>query len=110
MQWYISGDIQYEFGSQLESVMGAGARYNTANVEAFERLPWKFQEKQVLLSQMNHIRGVPEVPGGYLTARSISFAMNTTYSENKDARKTLKPYAEQINREIILKRKELGLE
>lgn len=110
MQWYTSGDVQYTFGNQLESVMGVGARYNTANLEAFERLPWQISQRRALLEQIDHLAGIPEVPGGYMTTRNIGFAMNTTYNTSADARKTLLSYVDQINQEIQLKREEFGLD
>lgn len=109
MKWYTSEDVQFYYGSQLEGVMGVGARYNTANIEAFERLPWTVKERNALLSQFASLEGYPEVPGGYLTSRNIGFAMNTTYNTQADARKTLLSYIDQINTEISLKRAEFGL-
>lgn len=110
MRWYTGSDAQYDFGSELESVMGVGARYNTANLDAFDRLPWTVDEKASLTKQISHLVGIPEVPGGYLTSRDIGFAMNTTYNDNADARKMLLSYVDQINQEIKLKREEFGLE
>lgn len=109
MKWYTQADIQHEFGSRLESVMGVGARYNTANRDAFARLPWQTAEKEALSEQMKHLQGIPEVPGGYLSARSVTFAINTTYNTRMDARRTLLSYVERINQEIAIKRKEFGL-
>ncbi|MBQ5841122.1 MAG: extracellular solute-binding protein [Clostridia bacterium] len=110
MKWYTDADTQYEFGSRLEGVMGVGARYNTANLEAFERLPWQPWEKRALFKQMQTLTGLEQVPGGYMSGRSVSFAMNTTYNTNGDARKVLLSYVDRINQEIEIKRAEFGLD
>ena len=62
------------------------------------------------MKQGESLQGVPEVPGGYLTARNIGFAMNTVYNTKADARMTLLSYVDQMNQEIRLKRREFGLE
>lgn len=110
MKWYTHEDTQYEFGSRLEGVMGVGARYNTANLAAFERLPWQPWEKRALSTQMKTLTGLEQVPGGYMSGRSVSFAMNTTYTTNGDARKVLLSYVDRINQEIAIKRAEFGLD
>lgn len=110
LKWWTNTDSQYKFGKELESIMGVGARYNTANIEAFKRLPWTKIEKESLLSQMEHLSGIPQVPGGYLTDRSVQFAISKVYTTAKDARKVLLGYVDEINQEIRLKRKEFNLD
>jgi hypothetical protein len=48
----------------MESVMGAAARYATANIAAFERLAWKADQLAVLREMRSWTVGTPEVPGG----------------------------------------------
>jgi ABC-type glycerol-3-phosphate transport system substrate-binding protein len=110
MKWLTSADTQYQYGKELENVMGVGARYNTANLEAMKMLPWRTSEIEVLLEQMDATQGVPEVPGGYMTSRNVGFAIATVYSENVSTRDTLLGYIDQINQEMLLKRREFGLE
>lgn len=109
LQWYADAETQYQYGRELESVMGVGARYFAANSGALARLPWRSDEKDVLIRQIGQTAGIPEVPGGYLTARNVGFAITTTYSENADARRTLLGYVDSIHAEIALKRDEFSL-
>lgn len=109
MKWWTSADIQYAYGKELESSMGTAARYNTANVEAFGRLPWTAADRRTLLSQAEKLQGIEQVPGGYYTSRSVDFAIRAVYNEGKDPRETLKRYVRQINEEIRIKREEFGL-
>lgn len=110
VKWWTSADIQYKFGRELESSMGMGARYNTANIEAVSKLPWTAQERTVILAQAEQSVGIPEVPGGYMTQRNVEFAIKAVYTDNKDARSTLLSYINAIDDEIELKRKEFHLD
>lgn len=111
MKWWTDQDAQFKFGKELESVMGVGARYNTANLAALQKLPWQVQDRQTLMAQINKVEGVPQVPGGYLTDRDVQFAMNAiNNNNNSDARKVLSSYINEINQEITIKRKEFGLQ
>lgn len=109
IKWWTDSEPQFRFGKELESVMGIAARYNTANTDAFRKLPWKSNDLKSLLLQMSYLKGVPEVPGGYITARDIDFAIKDVYNSNTDARTMLKKYIKDINNEIQFKREEFGL-
>lgn len=102
--------MQSEFGTELESIMGEAARYNTANVKAASALPWSVQNRTILMSQWEEARGIPEVPGGYYTSRYIDFAMRQVVNNNASQRDTLLGYVDTINEEIALKRREFHLD
>lgn len=110
IKWWTDTEAQYQFGKELESVMGPAARYNTANLKALERLPWQSADRLSLMTQMNRLQGLPEVPGGYMTSRNVDFAIRKVYNENTETRSTLLSYIESINQELRLKREEFGLE
>lgn len=110
MRWWISADTQLRFGRELESIMGAAARYPTANYEAFRRLPWGSEQMAVLDEQRSWTVGVPEVPGGYFVSRHITNAARRILNEGQDTRETLLDYTLIINDELTKKRKEFGLE
>lgn len=110
LKWWISENTQYSFGKELESVMGVGARYNTANLKALNRLPWNAADRTVLQKQMNSLKGIPEVPGGYIVARNIDFAVKSVYNTNVDARNKLLSYIDSINEELTSKRQEFHLD
>src|SRR5690606_26928787 len=40
MKWWTSDEIQTKFGREMEGLMGAAARYPTANIKALDSLPW----------------------------------------------------------------------
>ncbi|MCL2185672.1 MAG: extracellular solute-binding protein [Treponema sp.] len=110
MKWWISADTQLRFGRELESIMGAAARYPTANYDAFKRLSWGSEQMSVLDEQRSWTVGVPEVPGGYFVSRHVTNAARRILNEGMDTRETLLDYTLTINDELIKKRKEFGLE
>jgi len=110
MKWWISADTQLRFGRELESIMGAAARYPTANYEAFKRLSWGSEQMAVLDEQRSWTVGNPEVPGGYFVNRHITNAVRKILNEGQDTRETMLDYTLTINDELIKKRKEFGLE
>jgi ABC-type glycerol-3-phosphate transport system substrate-binding protein len=110
LKWWVSADTQLRFGRELESVMGAAARYPTANFDAFLRLSWGAREMAVLREQRSWTVGTPEAPGGYYVTRHITNAVRRVLNEGEDARETLLDYSLTINDELTKKRKEFGLE
>lgn len=110
LKWWTSAEVQYQYGVELESTLGEGARYTTANIEAISMLPWTAEERNVILDQLDNLVGLPEVPGGYMTGRNVGFAISKVYNKNADARDTLRSYIDAIDEEISLKREEFHLD
>lgn len=109
LKWWISSDTQIRFGRELESVMGASARYATANRVAFDQLSWSKENADVLKEQWEWAFGVPEIAGGYYTSRHITNAIRKVMNDKEDPRETILDYARTINEEITKKRQEFGL-
>ena len=110
MRWWVSAEVQTLYGRELESLIGAAARYNTANLQAVENLSWTVADHNMLMAQWEHARAFPQVPGGYFTPRHVSNAFRTVVHNLTDPRETLWDFVEYINAEIINKRREFGLE
>ena len=109
MKWWVSADAQVRFGREMESILGASARYQTANQEAIRQLAWSDKQLSVLLEQMTHTKGFPEIAGGYSTTRHITNAIRKVINTKEDPRETLMNYARTINEEIRIKRREFDL-
>lgn len=110
LKWWASSDTKVRFGRELESVMGAAARYTTANFEAFKELGWSNDEAAVISEQWTWVKGRPEVAGGYSTLRHMINAFRKVSYQKEDPRETLLDYTRTINDDIKYKRKELGLD
>lgn len=109
VKWWVSADAQVRFGREMESVLGASARYQTANRDALRQLAWSSAQLKILEEQMSHTRGFPEIAGGYSTTRHITNAIRRVINTKEDPRETLLNYARTINEEIRIKRREFNL-
>lgn len=110
LKWWVSEETQSEYGLKLEGLMGEAARYPTANKEAFSTLPWLVSELDALSEQMDNLRGIPQVPGGYFSWRNINNAFYRAYvMKTMDPREAITEYVRYINDEINYKRKEFHL-
>lgn len=110
LKWWTSTDVQVQFGREMEGILGAAARYPTANVEAMSRLPWTVEEYEKLEEQWDWVKGIPEVPGGYMTGRHLDNAFRLVLNESSNPRETIYDYVQVINEEIDKKRSEFGLD
>lgn len=109
LKWWTSAETQYSYAREIESILGAAGRHNTANVEAFKLLPWSKEERETLVSQWEITVGVPEVAGGYYVGRNLENAIRAVINDDANPRETFVDYITLINSEITRKRQEFGL-
>lgn len=110
LKWWTRADIQSRYGLELEYLIGTAARYNTANVEAFQSLPWKTDERENIQKQWEQVWDVEQLPGNYATDRNIQFAFRRVVYYYENEREALYEYNKEINKELVRKRQEFGLE
>ena len=110
MSWWVSGDTQARYGNELESIMGAAARCNPANIKAFDKIPWKDFERALIKDQWKWVTDVPQIPGNYYVSRSLTSAIRLSIEQNKNPHRILSVYDKDINNEIMRKRKEFHLD
>lgn len=110
LDWWTSNDSQYMFGISVENIMGASARYNTANIDAFGKLPWSKAEIEKIEEQRKYIQEIEEVPGSYFVSRCLDNAFRAVILDGKNAREQLEQENKNINEEISRKHLELGLQ
>jgi ABC-type glycerol-3-phosphate transport system substrate-binding protein len=110
LKWWTDAETQLRFGRELESIMGAAARYPTANLEAFRSLTWSSAQLAILEEQRSWTLGTPEIPGGYYVTRHLVNAIRRVVNDDLDTRETLLDFVIVINRELMNKRIEFGLE
>lgn len=110
LKWWTSSEAQTDYGTEIEALQGASARWATANIEAFENLPWSARISKVIKEQWGNVKGVPQVAGGYYTPRSIDNAVRTVVNQSENARETILDFADDIDEEIKIKRQEFNLD
>ncbi len=110
MKWYTSADFQIPYSNDIVSIKGIAARPATANTEALSELPWTNEEATNILAQFENLAAVENHPGSYYLARYINFAFLAAYNDGKDPADALMDYVNTINKEIIRKRQEFGMD
>ena len=81
----------------MEGILGAAARYPTANKKAMEQLPWTTREYTMLQEQWAWTKGIPHVPGSYMTGRHLDNAFRRVINERANPRETIYDYVQIIN-------------
>ena len=109
MKFWTDTDIQVSFANEIESILGSGARHNTANINAMKQMAWSKAELDILIPAFEKAFGVPEVAGGYYISRNLENAIREVINNDSNPRETLEEYVELINGEITRKRSEFGL-
>jgi ABC-type glycerol-3-phosphate transport system substrate-binding protein len=110
LDWWTKTETQVRFGREMEGILGSAARYPTANIEAMNQLPWTVKEYEKLEEAWDWVRGIPEVPGGYMTGRHLDNALRLVINDASNPRETIYDYVQKINAEIEKKRSEFGLD
>ena len=110
VKWWLDADTQVAYARGMEAILGAAARYPTANLEAFKNLPWPAKDYLLLKTQRENAVGIPTVPGDYIVGRYIDNAFRQTLNEQVLPQDSIHRYHLMINEELARKRKELGLE
>ena len=110
LKWWTRADSQLRFGREMEALMGAAARYSTANVEALQQLPWTAEQRRQLNEQWDWVEGVPPVIGGYYVTRQFDWLFRAIVLDFQPVRDSVLDYAREIHKEIERKRLEFRLE
>ncbi len=108
LKWWVSAETQSDFGVQVEQTLGVAARYGTANLAAFENLPWNSAQAEVIRRQRENTVAVEQIPGSYYIARNLAFAFRGVVYGNSNLRETLYKYNIEINKELQRKQKEFN--
>jgi len=109
LKWWSSTEVQTQFAKEVEALMGAEARWNTANKEAFLSLSWSDEDIAVLEEQWKWARETPTVLGGYMTTRHMTNAWTSVVISGMDVREALEQAVKDINRELRMKQEEYGV-
>lgn len=108
VKWLLSTEVQERYGTDLESFNGISFRWNTANVEAFTRLPWPKDDIRVILEQWRWYKEMPNPPGAYFVTRELNNAWNRTVVDGVNFRESLEEAVVNIDREMVRKAQEFG--
>jgi ABC-type glycerol-3-phosphate transport system substrate-binding protein len=110
LKWWAEAETQTRYALDLEALMGEAARYPAANPATLRNLPWPLEDYRKLEEQLSWVKGVPEVPGGYMVGRHLDNAFRRIVEKQAAIRETLLDYNRVMNEEIRSKRAELGFD
>jgi ABC-type glycerol-3-phosphate transport system substrate-binding protein len=110
LKWFSSTEIQVQYGTSIEGLMGQMGRYATANTEALTQLAWSASELATLQDQQEELDEIPIIPASYAVTRNVMNAFRETVNNAENPRDTLMWYNRDINAEITRKRENLGLD
>ena len=108
MCWWSSAEVQAEFGQMLQIMYGDEYIWPTANLEAFEMLPFPTADKQVVLEQATYILEAPRLLGGYMLEREMSNIFNNVVVDGENLRSRIDDAVKIVNRETSRKLEEFG--
>ena len=106
LQWQTGVEAQADYGNRMVALIGPSAKYETANLNAIDRLSWTAKENKAIKNQMAHLESIVNYPGSYIINRYTQFAFLDAVNENADPIDALSSYIEAINSEIARKREE----
>ncbi len=110
VKWFASTDVQVEYATQIEGLMGEMGRVATANIDALPQLAWSSSEANTLLDAMDELEEIPIIPASYSVTRNVMNAFRDVVNNNENPRDTLMTYNRDTNEEITRKRQNLGLD
>ena len=109
LKWWSSDETQANFAREVEALMGAEARWNTANKNAFMELGWEDEDVATLEEMWKWAKETPTVLGSYMTNRHLTNAWTTVVISGGDVREALEQAVKEINREMRAKQEEYGV-
>ncbi len=109
LKWWTSDDVQTRFAKEIEAMIGAEARWNTANKNAFLSLSWNPDDIETIKEEWKWAKETPVVLGGYMTTRHLTNAWTSVVISGMDIREALERAVKDINRELIMKQEEYGV-
>ncbi len=110
MNWYAGESAQTRLArQQLAASSNTTVKYNSANLNALLNQAWTTDEKDALLEQIPHLKGIPFNPGDYNISRYVNFAFLAAYNNNANPVDSLLNYVVDIDKELSRKREEYHL-
>lgn len=109
LQWWLSDSVQAEYGREVEATFGVASRWNPANKNAAQKLPYTQDELDVINAQWEWLKESSNAMGGYYTSRYLLTALNQTVIQGLSGRIALEDAVKEINKEMRRKQNEFGI-
>ena len=107
IKWWMSDEIQEDYGFRIEALMGEAARVASANEKAFNTMNWSREHLSVIKQAYKFTTDYNAVLGSYFTGRHIDYAFNRVIiSKTQNERDSLEKAVRDINKELARRRAE----
>lgn len=100
IKWFTQTDVQAEYGRRIEGIQGEMGRFQTANTDALNMLPWTESQLGRIKAQQSELAEIPVIPASYAVTRNIMNAFRETVNNAENPRNTLIWYNKDIENEI----------
>ncbi|MCR5154782.1 MAG: extracellular solute-binding protein, partial [Lachnospiraceae bacterium] len=100
LKWWTSAETQKEYANGQIAILGDAAEFPIANVEAIMERAEEKGTSETLEEVIKWLRGVPQVPGAYITGREVENAFLETVSDVLNPVDTLYSKLQRINNEL----------
>ncbi|MBE7065595.1 MAG: extracellular solute-binding protein [Ruminococcaceae bacterium] len=109
LKWWLGVETQTEYANEVEATFGVGSRWQTANKEAINNMPYTDEEIEIIQTVWADFEETPVVPGGYYTNRYLLTALNQAILQGMNPRVALEDAVREINKEMKRKQNDFGL-
>lgn len=108
MEWWSRAETQAQFGQRLQIMYGEEYIWPTANLEAFDLLPFPSSDKAIIMEQAGYILEAPRLLGSYMMERELSNAFNDVVVNGETLRSRIDDVEKVVDRETRRKLEEFG--
>ena len=108
IKWWLSDDVQTEFGHTMLVKFGSGFVWNTANKGAFAKMSLPSDDRAIIIDQWQSARNYRNMPVTYMLERELSDAWYDVINNGTPARIALNEAVVTINTELKSKLQEFG--
>lgn len=108
MKWWLSEEIQSDFGYRLQSIFGPTYMWLPANLKAVDAMPVESSDREVIREQLEWIAEPVKTPATYMVERGISDIWNMVVFDGIPVRIAIDRMQIEMNRELRRKLEEFG--
>lgn len=108
LKWWTQTETQLKYSESLESLLGPLGRVASANIETLKSMVWDDEMLDILNDEIDTVVQIPEVPGGYYTARGIDQAFWNVVEQNENPTDMMLEWGNVVDAEIKRKRLEFA--
>ena len=109
MKWWMSDEVQLQYGNELQMRFGQEYVWATANLAALQEVPYIEREhREIIVEQVRIAREIPRHPAYFQVERELSNAWNTVVFDGTTVREALDKAALSSNRMMRVKMQEFG--